>query len=95
MPCNKHFSELMKENLNDSSSLFLILASGSNIDISEFNNTNNRVFFDRDENHKNNLFYDSKILFFKGKQIDTMITIDARKIDIQIKKINELINTEN
>lgn len=85
MPCNKHFSELMTENLDDSTSLFLILASATNIDLSEFAKLKHRVFYDRPENIKTKVFDKSGLIFLRHKAIDTIISIDARQLELQFK----------
>lgn len=87
MPCNKHFSELISDNLNDSTSIFLILANGSNLDLSLFNKKNKKVFFDKQENIKNDILKKSKAIFLEQSKVDTSIVIDARQIEIQFKEI--------
>ena len=89
MPCNKHFSNLITENLNNSSSIFLILASSTNIDLTEFKKSRNNVFFDKQENLNIKNLKKSKVLFLKNNNIDTSIIIDARQIDLQFREINE------
>lgn len=94
MPCNKHFSNLITDNLNDTSSLFLVLASSTNIDLTEFKKNKTRVFYDKPENIKDNLLRNSKAIFIKNNKIDTAITIDARQIDLQFREIKERLNQE-
>ncbi|MBI3519982.1 MAG: hypothetical protein HY062_11570 [Bacteroidetes bacterium] len=91
MPCNKHFSELMSDNLSNSSSLFLILASGVNLDLSSFNSSKSKVFYDRPENITNIFLKQSKAIFIKHHQVDTSIIIEARQIDWQLKTITNRI----
>jgi len=88
-PCNKHFSQLMTDHLNDSSAVFLIIASGTNIDLSEYTKAKSRVFYDKPENIKNDLFNTSKAIFIKQQHIDTIIIIDARGFELQFKEMNE------
>ncbi len=88
-PCNKHFSQLMIHHLNDSSAVFLIVASGTNIDLSEYTKAKSRVFYDKPENAKNILFNKSKAIFIKQQHIDTIINIDARGLDLQFEEMNQ------
>ncbi len=95
MPCNKHFSELMTNYLNDPGSIFLILASGTNIDLSSYTGSKHAIFYGEPENIKNNILKQSKAIFIRNKQIDTTIIIDARQIEIQFQKITTKKSAEN
>jgi hypothetical protein len=94
-PCNKHFSELMASHMNTNTSLFLILASGTNIDLSEFKQSKSKIYYDKPENIAHHLFDETKAIFIQHQKIDTTITIDARLIDYQFSEINKLVKIYN
>ncbi|MES2133961.1 MAG: hypothetical protein V4506_16535 [Bacteroidota bacterium] len=87
MPCNKKFLNLVKENLADTSAAFVIGVSGNYFDIAELKSSKN-IFMDQSILETGyQLFHRSKIIYLKHKNIDTIITIDARQIEEQFNII--------
>lgn len=87
--CNRNFSNVISENINNKKSLFLIIASGTRVDISTFNKKNN-VYFDPQLDYmKYSIFSTSKVIYFKDSKIDTIINIEAKGLE----KILEVIKT--
>lgn len=83
--CNKFFAKTIEKNINDSSSLLVVCASSSKIDLSTFEGANN-VFFDM-KNKKSPLFANSKIVFLNQGKIDTIININIENVDSFQKQI--------
>jgi hypothetical protein len=77
--CNKFFAKTIEKNINDSSSLLLVSASSSKIDLSPFDGANN-VFFEN-KSKEIFLFDNSKIIFLNQEKIDTIISIKLDNLD--------------
>ncbi len=88
MPCNKKFMELLKLNLKNPNSLFIIGAAGNYFDVFEFSGLTN-VFIDQSLTETEySILHQSKVIYLKGNKIDTVITITAKGIEEQFEVIN-------
>ena len=88
MPCNKKFLNLLKQNLSDTSAAFVIGVSSNYFDISEIK-ASHTIFMDQSLlETEYRLFYQSKVIYLKNRQVDTIITIDASQIEKQFDIIN-------
>ena len=85
--CNQFFAKTIESSLNDSNCVFIVSASSSRIDLSEFLNAKN-VYFEKSDG-TNDFFDNSKIIFLTEGIIDTIINI---KIDNLESFPKELIN---
>jgi len=84
--CNKYFSKFMLSNHHDDNVVYLIKASKSAIDLSGFEDYEGVVFYDTDYQE---IFENSKIIFLKNKEIDTIIAIEPPIILDGFKAINK------
>ena len=85
--CNKQFAQLASEKVKNSTVLFIIIGSETNIDLSLFPKSNANVLFDNPEFVHDDLFKQSSIFRIKDHQIDTTIIISARELESQIELI--------
>lgn len=85
--CNKEFALFMEKNLSDSTSLFIINASGLQVDISAFENSQNNVVRTKS---KDIFFQRTKAIILKNKKIDTIITLNVREKKHQLMYLNSL-----
>ena len=86
--CNKKFSDLILEKINNDKSIFIITATGDQIDITPFEIKHNNVLKDRNiKDTALSIFNETKIIYFKNNKIDTIITIDASQIENQFEII--------
>jgi len=83
--CNKYFSKFMLYNSYDNDVVYLIKASKNVIDLSEFKDYKGVVFYDTEYQE---IFENSKIIFLKNKEIDTIIAIEPQIILNNFKGIN-------
>lgn len=91
--CNKNLANYALENFINSSSIILVTAKGSNLDISPFENLKENMYFDWNINPEEyNIFTDSKVIFFNSNDIDTSITINANEIKNQFDFIAHKIS---
>jgi hypothetical protein len=76
LPCSRNFSEFISLYQNNSKFLFFILASGTQIDISNFQKKKDNVYFDfRREFAKTELLKKSGIIVLKDEEIDTVFEV--------------------
>lgn len=85
--CNQFFAKTIESSLTDSTCLFIVSASSSRIDLSEFLTAKN-VYFEKNENI-NALFDNSKIFFLKKGIIDTTINIKIDNLESFPKELTK------
>jgi hypothetical protein len=92
--CNKRYSTFVSSNLHNSEILFIVTASGNNLDISSLmeNKATNLVFDYKNNLAKTNIFDGSGAIFTSNNTIDTIILIDAKDFDAQLNYIQKRIN---
>lgn len=89
IPCNKKFSEIVSDELNNEKTIILIAASGMRVDISGFKNGKN-VYFDNQINFSQNpAFINSKVIYFKENTIDTILNIEAKDFENIVELIRK------
>lgn len=87
--CNKKFSDLILEKINNDKSIFIITATGNQIDITPFEIKHNNVLKDRNiTDTALGIFNETKIIYFKNNKIDTIITINALQLEHQFEIIH-------
>ena len=95
--CNKSFLHLLIKVQKQDSTLILIVASGSRIDISEINSNSKNVLFSK--NSKTEKAYEllekSKVIYIENNKIDTILTIEAPQLGDQIHEIERRNSTNN
>ncbi len=84
--CNKMFSDVVLKNAGRDNVICLVNAGGAKIDITPFEAIRNNMFFDAD--NKDSLFANSKVIFLKNKEIDTIVPIKANTIQKDFDFIN-------
>lgn len=82
--CNKKFSDLVIENIENEKSLFIITATGNQIDMMPFETKRKNVIIDKNISDTTlSIFNETKVIYFKNNKIDTVIDIEARQIENQ------------
>lgn len=95
--CNKIFSTFVSNQLNNKNCLFIISANSSKVDISNFINkkASNVIIDDKKEFERFKLLKSSGLILMDRGEIDTIINIEANRIDEQLMFIENKINTMN
>ena len=87
--CNKKFSDLVLENINNDKSIFIITATGDQIDMTPFEIKHNNVLKDRNiTDTALSILNETKIIYFRNNKIDTIITINALQLEHQFEIIH-------
>jgi hypothetical protein len=86
LPCNTKFTKFVANKINEDSTLIIVNASGVYVDISEFLDKKENIFFTK-QSSNDSLFNTSKILFLKNNQLDTIIYINPSKLQSQFEYI--------
>ncbi|SFC07317.1 hypothetical protein SAMN05421780_102475 [Flexibacter flexilis DSM 6793] len=82
--CNARFSRLISSNINDTSSIVLVAASGTAVDISIFTDQpTQNVYFDEEAPETNPLFAHTQAIFLKNQAVDTIVAIKAAELQQQ------------
>ena len=86
--CNKKFSDLIQNNLQQENSFFIITANGNSIDLTPFLSFKKNLIIDNNIIDTTlNILNETKVIYFHNNVIDTIITIDAKKIENQFEII--------
>ncbi len=86
--CNKKFSELIQNNLQQENSFFIITANGNSIDLTPFLGFKNNLIINNSVIDTTlNILNETKVIYFKNNKIDTIVTIDARQLENQFQII--------
>ncbi len=93
LSCDKAFSKILNEAQNKDSILILVMATGSRVDISNFDVKSKNVFFAKDSKTDNSYKFltETKAIFIKNNAIDSVFTIQADKIEDQFSEIKKRI----
>jgi hypothetical protein len=87
LTCNRDFANLMERNLNDSSSVFIINASGLKVDISMFEAPKNNIIHKKTNEP---FFQKTKAIVLSNKKIDTILEINLKEKLSQFIYLNSL-----
>lgn len=86
--CNKNFMKFCLNYLNNESSIILITAHSTLMDLSEAMASEGNIFFDSDINTSQfNTFSSSRVIYFDNNAIDTVIVLDSFEIETQFDYI--------
>lgn len=75
--CNKKFSILLKEKLNDENSIIIVNSKGLVYNISEFENKKNVVKI----NSLDSFYQKTKIMYIENMEMSSELVIDVHNID--------------
>jgi hypothetical protein len=90
IPCSRAFAELVSSHLDDPSILFWISAKGTGIDISSFKAQPDHVIWDYDHDlQRSGLLGTTGAILLKGGEVDTIISIDARRLEPTLAFLRE------
>ncbi|MDR2926988.1 MAG: hypothetical protein LBV41_02115 [Cytophagaceae bacterium] len=92
--CDKVFAQTAREYLADSS-VFLITAKGSIVDIEPFRNLKQNCFFDWQSNLSDLSLNKSRIIYFSNNKIDTVIVINSNEFMAQMEFIQSIASRNN
>ncbi len=88
--CNKVFADFITKFINNETSVLVINARGTQVDIRPFLNNDDNVFFDPGlDNNKYEIFSNTKVVFLSDKSIDTIIIINTKNLYNQLILIDE------
>ena len=87
--CNKKTAEFMSQKIKNNAVLFLIISSGSKIDISAFPDKQENVLYDNPDNVENDFFYDTKVVYLNNNKIVKTLKIQASQIGEQLLELEE------
>lgn len=90
--CNKSFAYLIEGMLVENT-LIVVTAVGTSVDVSEFskNKADNIVFDYKNYFKRNNILDKSGAIFLSENKIDTIITIEAKDIEAQLRYIQSIV----
>ena len=89
LTCNKKFLSLLKHNLSDTSAIFIVGVSANYFDISGLDSSKQVVIDQSLLETEYPMLHQSKVIYLRNKQVDTIITIDVTQIDQQFEAINK------
>lgn len=92
LTCNKNFAILQEDFINRDSSLIIVSAQGSMIDISNILEAKNKYSDFNQKFHKLNITKNSAYIKLKNNKVDTIIEMEAKNLKQSFKYIAKDIN---
>ncbi len=91
LPCNRKFSNLLSELKNKDSTLILIMASGTMVNISIFDLYPKNVIFAKNANSEKyyEFLQETKAIFISKNKIDTTLVLEAQNLESQFSEIGK------